>query len=249
MKKNTTILIPLLILSVFILSACQFLPWFGARRGSGNLTTEARQVSGFDAIRLDGAGRLVITQGTTPSLEIQAEDNLINLLTSEVEDNTLVLGYDEGGWRRTIIPTRTINYTLTVTDLTSLVLNGAGDIRIQTLQTDTLFIEINGAGNIGIEDLSAENLRVNLSGTGSIKISGVVSDQVINIDGAGNYQGADSQTQSTNIKISGLGNGTVWATDTLQVTIAGGGNVSYYGSPQVTQKITGLGQVRSLGEK
>lgn len=249
MKKKSVFLIPLLILSVFILSACQFLPWFGARRGSGNLMTETRQVSGFDAIRLDGAGRMEITQGTTPSLEIQAEDNLINLLTSEVMDNTLVLGYQDQIWRRTIIPTRPINYTLTVTDLSSLFLNGAGDIRIQSMQSDTLLIEINGAGNIVIEDLSADNLRVTLAGTGSINISGVVSDQVINIDGAGNYQGAELQTQTTSIKISGLGNGTVWATDTLQVTIAGGGNVSYYGAPQVSQEITGLGRVRNLGEK
>ena len=249
MKKKSVFLIPLLILSVFILSACQILPWFGARRGSGNLTTEMRQVTDFEAIRLDGAGRVEISQGTTPSLEIQAEDNLINLLTSDVQDNTLVLGYDEDGWRRTIIPTRNINYTLTVTDLSSLVLNGAADIRIHSLQTDTLFIEINGAGNIVIENLSAENLRVNLAGTGSINISGTATDQVINIDGAGNYQGPDLQTQSTSININGLGNGTVWAAETLQVTIAGGGNVSYYGSPQVSQEITGLGQVRNLGDK
>ena len=249
MNKKSIFLIPLLILSIFILSACQFLPWFGARRGSGNLTTESRQVSGFDAIRLDGAGRMEITQGTTPSLEIEAEDNLISLLTSEVQNNTLVLGYHERGWRRTIIPTRPINYTLTVTDLSSLVLNGAGDIRIHSLQTDSLLIEINGAGNIVIEDISTDNLIVTLAGTGSINISGVVSDQVINIDGAGNYQGADLQTLSTSININGLGNGTVWATETLQVTIAGGGNVSYYGAPQVTQEITGLGQVRNLGDK
>jgi len=248
MKKNTYI-IPLLILSVFILTACQFLPWFGARRGSGNVTTETRPVSSFEAIRLDGAGRMVITQGSTPSLEIQAEDNLISMLTSEIQEDTLVLGYQERLWRRTIIPTRPIQYNLTVTDLAQLTLNGAGDIEIQSLQTDTLVIEINGAGNIVIEDLSAENLTVNLAGTGSIKATGAVSTQVINLDGAGNYQGSDLQTQSTSIKISGLGNGTVWAAETLQVTIAGGGSVSYYGSPQVTQEITGLGEVRNLGEK
>ena len=249
MKKNTYIIIPLLILSVFILTACQFLPLIGVRRGSGNMTAETRPVSGFNAIRLDGAGRMVITQGTAPSLEIQAEDNLINLLTSEVQENTLVLGYQERLWRRSIIPTRPIQYNLTVTDLAQLTLNGAGDLEIQSLQTDTLVIEINGAGNIVIEDLSAENLTVNLAGTGSIKVTGAVSNQVINLDGAGNYQGGDLQTQSTSIKISGLGNVTVWAAETLQVTIAGGGSVSYYGAPQVTQEITGLGEVRNLGEK
>ena len=249
MKKNNLIIIAFLILSVFVLSACQFLPWINVVRGSGNLITETRLVSGFDAVRLDGAGRLVITQGVSESLEIQAEDNLINQLTSDVQQNTLVLGFQSRLWRRSIIPTRPVTYNLTVTDLSKLTLNGAGDLDIQSLQTDTLVIEINGAGNIVIEDLSAQNLTVNLAGTGSINVSGVVSDQVINLDGAGNYQAGDLQTQSTVIKISGLASGTVWAAETLQVSISGGGSVSYYGAPQVTEEISGLGQVRSLGEK
>ena len=249
MMKKSVFLVPVLILSILVLSACQMLPWFGVMRGSGNMTAESRQVSDFDEIRLDGAGRMVITQGATPSLEIEAEDNLINHLTSEVKEDTLVLGYQEQIWRRTIVPTRTIHYTLVVTDLSTLVLNGAGDIEIQSLETDTLYIEINGAGSILISDISAENLNITLSGTGSIHTSGMVSEQVINIDGAGNYQGAELQTETTTVKINGLGNSTVWASESLDVTIAGGGNVSYYGSPQVTQEISGLGQVRNLGEK
>jgi hypothetical protein len=249
MKKNTLITIPFLVLSIFILSACQFLPWVSVVRGSGNLTTETRPVSEFDAIRLDGAGRLVITQGSTESLEIQAEDNLIDELTSQVEGNTLVLGYQERPWRKSILPTRPIVYTLVVTDLAKLILNGAGDIDLQSLQTDALTLEINGAGNFNITDLTADNLSVNLAGTGSIIVTGVLGEQEIILDGAGSYQAGDLQTRSTAIEINGLGSSTVWATETLDISINGGGSVSYYGSPHVTQEITGLGEVKNLGEK
>lgn len=249
MKKNPLISIPFLVLSIFILSACQFLPWVRVVRGSGNLATETRPVSGFNAIRLDGAGRLLISQGMTESLEIQAEDNLINELTSVVEGDTLVLGYQDRLWRRSILPTRPIVYTLVVTDLTKLTLNGAGDIDLQSLQTEALVLEINGAGNFEITDLTAENLSVNLAGTGSITVSGVVAKQDVSLDGAGSYQAGDLQTRSTAIEINGLGSGTVWATETLDISINGGGTVSYYGSPNVSQEITGLGDVRNLGEK
>jgi hypothetical protein len=160
MKKNPLISIPFLVLSIFILSACQFLPWVRVVRGSGNLTTETRPVSDFNAIRLDGAGRLVITQGSTESLAIQAEDNLIVELTSQVEDGTLVLGYQDRPWRKSILPTRPIVYTLVVTDLEKLTINGAGDINLQSLQTDALVLEINGAGNFEINALSADTLLV-----------------------------------------------------------------------------------------
>lgn len=249
MKKNPIISIPFLVLSIFILSACQFFPWVRVVRGSGNLTAESRPVSGFNAIRLDGAGRLVITQGTTESLEIQAEDNLINELTSQVEGSTLVLGYQDRPWRKSVIPTRPIVYNLVVTDLAKLTLNGAGDFDLQSLQTEALVLEINGAGNFKIVDLTADSLSINLAGTGSITVSGVVSKQEVILDGAGGYQAGDLQTRSTTIEINGLGSGTVWVTETLDISITGGGSVSYYGSPNVTQEITGLGDVKNLGEK
>jgi hypothetical protein len=249
MKKTTLVSIPFLVASIFILSACQFLPWIRVVRGSGNVITETRQVSGFSALRLDGAGRLVITQGTTENLEIQAEDNLIGELTSEVQDNTLVLGYQQQPWRKTILPTQPIIYNLTVTDLTKLTLNGAGDIDIRSLETGSLVIDINGAGQIDIKEIIADQLTVNFAGTGSVTVSGVVSDQVVILDGAGNYQAGDLQSRSTSIEINGLGNGTVYATETLAITINGGGSVGYYGSPRVTQEITGLGDIKNLGEK
>lgn len=249
MKKRTIYLIPLLIASIFILSACQILPWVRVVRGSGNLATETRQVSGFNAIRMDGAGRVLITQGAAESLEIEAEDNLLGELTSRVEGDTLVLGYQDRPWRKTVLPTQAIVYTLTVIDLSKLTLNGAGDLEIRALQTESLVLEINGAGNIDIVDLSGDELSVNLAGTGSITASGIVADQEISLDGAGNYQGADMQTQRTKIDINGLGNSTVWATESLDISINGGGSVSYYGSPNVSQQISGLGDVRNLGEK
>ncbi|MBW6467112.1 MAG: DUF2807 domain-containing protein [Brevefilum sp.] len=249
MKKNPLISIPFLVLSIFLLSACQFLPWVRVVRGSGNLTAETRPVSGFNAIRLDGAGRLVITQGPAESLEIQAEDNLINELTSQVEDGTLVLGYRDRPWRKSILPTRPIVYTLVVTDLAKLTLNGAGDINLQSLQTDALVLEINGAGNFEINALSADSLFVKIMGTGSISVSGAVAKQEVSLDGAASYQAGNLQTRSTAIEINGLGSGTVWASETLDISINGGGSVSYYGSPTVTQEITGLGDVRNLGEK
>lgn len=249
MSKRRILLIPVLLASVFIFSACQIFPWFSVVRGSGTRITESRDVSGFDAIQLDGAGRLVITQGPSESLEIRADDNLIGNLTSEVQENTLILGYRERSWRRTVLPSQPVVYTLTVTNLTELTLNGAGDLEIQSLETDSFELKINGAGNINIQNLSTGKLSVNLAGTASVSVNGVAAEQAVTLGGAGDYQAGDLQTYDTFIEINGLGSGTVWASETLQVNINGGGSVSYYGSPNVSQEISGLGEVKNLGEK
>lgn len=248
MKTNRNIAFAILIITVLVLSACR-LPFVDVVRGSGNLATDSREVSGFNEIRLDGAGRLIITQGDSESLEIEAEDNIIEELTSEVRDQILVLGFQDQPWRKTVIPTRGITYTLTVTDLTGITFNGAGDLEMESLDTSSLDLIINGAGQINLNELLADSLTVQISGTGTIDVGGQVSSQSVTIDGAGNYQAGDLQTDATEININGLGSGTVWAIDTLDINIDGGGTLNYYGSPSVTQEINGLGDINSRGEK
>jgi hypothetical protein len=57
-------------------------------RGSGQLTTESRPVSGFTKVELSGTGELTIEQTGTESLTISAEDNILPRLTSEVSGDT-----------------------------------------------------------------------------------------------------------------------------------------------------------------
>lgn len=248
MKKKIYLVISLLFIGSFALSACN-LPFVNVVRGSGDLTIENREVSGFDSVQLDGAGRLVITQGESESLEIEAEDNIINELTSEVRGDTLVLGFREQSWRRSIIPTRGITYTLSLIDLTEITFNGAGNIEMDSLETPTLDLTISGAGQVTIDALQADSLSVTIAGTGTIRMAGQVSSQTISIDGAGNYEAGDLETSSTKIDINGLGNGTVWATESLDITINGGGRLDYFGTPNVTQDINGLGDINNRGEK
>lgn len=237
----------LLILSA-LLSACQ-IPFINLQRGTGDIITETRDVAGFNKIRLDGAGRLLIKQGASESLVIEAEENVMDELTSEVIGDTLVLGYKDRPWWRSILPTRPIVYDLTVIDLNELTLNGAGDLEIQNLETTTFEITMNGAGQVDVEELMADTFIVHIAGTGTVAADGEANSQSISIDGAGNYQAGDLLTSSTMITIDGLGNATIWATERLDITINGGGSVNYYGLPSVSQDINGLGDIKSQGEK
>lgn len=246
-KKSVLLLITGLIFSL-MLSACQVYG-FDVIRGSGNVVTEARNVSDFDQVILNGTGKVIVTQGSTESLEIEAEDNIMDELTSTVRGNTLTLGYTEHFWQISIIPNQTIIYHLSVIDLNEITLNGANDLEIDTLETDSIVIDLNGAGKVDIGALMAQSLEVTISGTGSMTIAGQVDAQTVKIEGTGNYQAGDLQTSSTEIQIDGLGNGTVWATDELNITINGGGSLNYYGTPNVMQDINGLGDINNRGDK
>jgi hypothetical protein len=54
--------------------------------GSGNVITESRDVAGFNEIALGGIGTGIVTQGDEEALTIEAEDNLLPPIGSEVRE-------------------------------------------------------------------------------------------------------------------------------------------------------------------
>ena len=248
MKKRIIPLMAVIVLVAMALSSC-VVPFRGVVRGSGNIITETRQVSDFNKVQLDGAGTLTIVKDDSESLQIEADDNILPVLTSDVTGNTLVLGIEENWWQKAVIPTQAINYVLTVTDLSDITINGTADLYLDGFETDSLTIEINGAGSITVSDLTANDFEVEINGTANSELSGAVGDLSIKVNGMGNVKAGDLQASTADIEINGLGNGTIWVTDSLSVSISGGGDLSYYGFPTVSQDISGAGDITSLGEK
>ena len=89
-------------------------------QGSGNVTSESRNVSDFNEVELQGIGNLTIQQTGSESLTIEAEDNIIPYLKTEVKNNRLTLSIEPGVG---ISTTKPINYELTVKDLSDLITN------------------------------------------------------------------------------------------------------------------------------
>jgi hypothetical protein len=234
--------VDLLALAVLPLCACNFT----AVRGSGNVVTQERQVSGFDSVALSGVGEVFITQGDAESLTVETDDNLMRYIETEVRNGTLELRSADN----TIpIPSQSITFRVSVVNLTGLDSSGAGSFQINGLDTDRLKVTLSGAGDIGINSLKATDLEIQSSGAGNIQAAGAVETQEIDLSGLGNYNAPDLESRTASVHMSGAGNAVVWALDTLDVGISGAGNVEYFGSPQVTQDISGAGKVTSQGNK
>ena len=214
--------------------------------GSGRVTTENRTVSNFNSVAFTSAGDLTIVQGDTEALSIEAEDNLIPYIKTEVKAGTLTISGENGNVYN---PTKPIRYQLSVKNLHSVDFAGAGNIRSASLQSDQFHLVLSGAGTVVIDHLEAKNVTSTLSGVGGLTLSGQVTSQSAKLSGLGGYQAANLNSQSAQVDISGAGSATVWARDSLDVTTNGAGKVYYYGSPRVQQSKSGAGSVTSLGNK
>ena len=231
-------------LLMFLLSSC------GVVRGSGEVVSVSRDVSDFDQVVLSGVGTLYITLGEEESFKIEAEENLLPYIETQVRSNRLEIGLSRERWNTAIQPTDPINYYLTVQELEGLELSGAGNIEVEEIDAPGLRVVASGAGNILIGKLITDKFEAVVSGAGSCRIfDGEVNFQDLRISGAGGYQAGDLKSQTTTIDISGLGGAKVWAEEALRVTISGAGSVDFYGSPDISQEVNGLGNINALGLK
>jgi hypothetical protein len=207
-------------LVVVVVSACSSITGSEVT-GAGALRTESRDVRGFSTIELTGSGDVVIEQTGTESLSIEAEDNLLPDLTSDVSSGTLRLGTREGV---NLSPTLAITYRITVDDLAGVQLSGSGSMTAAGITTPAISSDISGSGDVTID--------------------GRAETQSVTISGSGNYSAGDLVTRNSTAEVSGSGNVTVNALDVLKASISGSGNITYTGNPQVSQDISGSGELR-----
>ncbi len=247
MKRGIFILIIMLGL---ILTSCHFDPNPAAIQGSGKVVSESRPVSGFSQIVINGSAEATITQGDHESLTIEAEDNILPLITSTVANGTLTLEFRTQGSNTSLDINRPIRYTITVKDLSSFLRNGSGDTHIGNLQTKSLALTMQGTGNVTLASLVANQLTVEDDDAGNLSIlGGKIGSQSLSIYGAGAISAATLESQSAQVWNTGSGNANIWVENTLQVTITGSGSVTYYGAPVITRNITGTGSLASMGTK
>jgi hypothetical protein len=250
MKKNYLLVLPIIML---VLMACSFGNYqfhigsdFQRIEGSGNVIEESRNVQGFNEISLRGFGDLIIEQGDKESLVVEAEDNLLAYIDTEVRGSTLIIDMEDG---ISFDSTEPIRYYLTVKDLREISISGFGNVDLDNLSTDSLDLRLSGSGDITIDELIADTLNLNISGFGSADVAGVVDAINVRISGSGDFNAFDLETNVAEIKITGFGNAKVWVLESLDINISGSGNLDYYGSPSVSQSITGFGGLESFGEK
>lgn len=190
-------------------------------QGSGTVVTESREVSGFTGVKLETGAAITIDVSGSESLTLTSDDNIVELLTTEVQGSMLVIRTRDG---EGILPTNGLSISITAAALDRL--------------------EVTGGGSFNISGVSGENFRVNVTGAADITVSGEVTRQNLTFSGGGAYNGFELATEETTINLTGGATLNVDASRRLDVTISGAGVITYEGEPEITRNITGVGQIR-----
>lgn len=245
MKRTVTFI--LILLAALLLAACNQTRDPDKLYGSGVLASETRQLGSFSGIEMNLSGNVTILQGDKESIVIEAEDNILPVITTMIKNGRLVIDISAISFS-TYKP---MKFTITVNRLDTIILNSSADIDVQALAGRSIYLRVNGSGDIVAgEVLADDRLTVEIYGSGDVTlVKGAAPNLTVEIPGSGSLDAGKVAGQRATVKVNGSGDATLWLTDALDVSIPGSGDVSYYGTPTVKAEKPGSGDVIPLGKK
>lgn len=211
------------------------------------MTIQNRETGAFSAVELRGVGDVRIEMGDTPSLRIEAADDALAEIITEVVGDKLLLRLDPWKALKMWGTSQRADFYITAPSLRSVTVSGAGAVQIDGLRADNLDLTITGAGTVRA-GISVRELHATISGSGEFVLAGTAVRQEIRITGAGAYDASQVDSTDAIVFVGGAGKANIKVSGTLDVQIAGAGAVRYQGSPQVTQRIGGFGSVERIGD-
>lgn len=220
-----------------LLTSC--MPTFGP----GTPTTQVRSLSDVTGVELRTSGDLTIIAGDAESLTVTAGSAIIDGLTSEVVDGTLVLDATTGiGWGR-------IDYTLTVPKLGLIRGTGSGDISGSDILAPNVTLDLTGSGSLSLTSGTTSRLTVTLRGSGDVTISGTTTELRLSSEGSANFDGALLDATTVDVDVSGSGDARVLVRQELTASVSGSGSLVYSGNPsKVVTSVTGSGEITATQE-
>lgn len=186
--------------------------------GSGKRQKEKRDVKAFTSISTEGAFDIEVVCQKQLSLEIEGDDNILPLVSTEVSNSVLHVRNI-----RSYSVAKPISLRISVPDLEGISSSGAGTIEIASVKNEKFVIDVNGAP--------------------TVKASGETKDLTIDANGAGKIDAHNLRGVRVQVESKGVSTVEVYASEQLEVTVSGPSHVIYQGNAVVHKTINGPGSV------
>lgn len=212
--------------------------------GNGNVKKETREVSGFTGISLSGNMNVRLAYGTSNSITVEGDENLLPYIETKVEDGNLVVkSKDKVG-----LKTRNkLMVYVSLTKLTELRVSGSGNITgAGDFKNDgKTKISLSGSGNINVGIHSFNETSIAISGSGNVTLKGNSTNNIdATISGSGNIDCSSVSCNDVFAHVSGSGNIKVFANKSIDAKVSGSGNIYYKGSAtNINLKSSGSGKI------
>jgi Putative auto-transporter adhesin, head GIN domain len=205
---------------------------------------------GFTAVGTSGVD-VDIKVGPASSVVVKGEPAELAKLEVIVEKGELKFRprRDIRGWNWRSNGPNNVTARVTTPTLREASIGGSGSIVATGINAKKFDIEIGGSGSFTSQDARIDEADLSIGGSGNITLGGTCKKADIEIGGSGKVRARDFKCSDVEIDIGGSGDVEAFASQSVDTSIAGGGDVAIYGNPPTRRKsIAGSGSITYPGK-
>lgn len=184
---------------------------FKGKKGSGNATTEVRDLREFTGVDVSGVFKVEITSQSDYNVEVEADDNLHEYIRTVVRNGKLHIETT-----RKISPRSPLKVRISMPNIENIDASGASHVNVTNINNGDVVVDSSGASRVS---LSGTTAKLNLDVSGATKVDAealAVTDATIDASGA------------SHVKVNVTGN--------LNASASGASKVLYSGTPASIRK-------------
>ncbi|MBL4746165.1 MAG: DUF2807 domain-containing protein [Flavobacteriaceae bacterium] len=228
---------------VLLVSTCMQAQFFNKNsKGNKHEIKTTRNTSDYNDISVLGSFDVLLVKGTEGTLKIQIEENLLPYLITEVSRGKLSIRWKKNS---NIHSRKRVKIKIPIQSIENISLIGSGNISTdEILKEDTLNISITGSGAIKLT-VETSLTKVKITGSGNIQLEGNSRQLKCTLAGSGDFSGGNFKCENVHVSVVGSGDASVFVSQQLNASIAGSGELTYYGHPTMEKiNVVGSGEVR-----
>ena len=231
-----TILISIYLTLLFTTTSC-FVDGVIGIRGNKNVVSEERSIrSDFEIINVQQGINLTITQGKPTDIRVEADENILDLLITEVKNNELNIYFEKN-----VNQAKARNVYLTTESISKIKASSGASVKSEnTIQATSLDLDSSSGSSINIH-ANANEINSESSSGSTITIFGKSQTFSAQASSGSSIKAKELKTVNATAKVSSGASIDVNVSDKLTAKASSGGDIDYEGNPSEVDKETSSG--------
>jgi hypothetical protein len=219
-----------------LFSSCA-LDMFNRVNGNKNVVTEDRSTKeSFSEIKVSNGLELHIYQGSKNKIIVDADENLQEIIITEVNNGVLKIYSEKNIWRA-----KSKKIFVTIKDLEAVKATSGADVYSEeTLKVNDISISSTSGADINIS-VDANTVETNSTSGSDIEISGVSNKHISSATSGASIDAYNLLSKNVIAKVTSGADINVYASESLDAKATSGGDIDFKGNPKNVNKKSSSG--------
>jgi hypothetical protein len=230
MKTPITKILTLLFVAT-LFSSCA-VDMFNKVSGNRNVVTENRDTKeDFTKIRVSNGLELHLFQGSKNKISVEADENLQEIIITEVKDGVLKIYAEKNIWK-----SKARKVYVTFKSLESLTATSGSDVYTkETIKVDNIKISTTSGADINIS-IDANSIETSATSGSDLEVSGTANNHITKATSGASIEAYQLRSKNVTAKVTSGADINVYASESLNAKATSGGDIDFRGNPKNVDK-------------